>query len=55
MKGSLMHEKTEEYRLVYQDRPPYEVLSTKWLYYSDVIRLKKVEEIVEVYYNSGQF
>lgn len=55
LKGSLMHEKTEEYGLVYQDRPPYEVLSTKWLSYSDVIRLKKIEEMVEVYYNSGQF
>ena len=55
LKGSLMHEKTEEYGLVYQDRPPYEVLSTKWLSYSNVIRLKKIEEMVEVYYNSGQF
>ena len=55
LKGSLMHEKTEEYGLVYQDRPPYEVLSTKWLSYSSVIRLKKIEEMVEVYYNSGQF
>ena len=55
LKGSLMHEKTEEYGLVYQDRPPYEVLSTKWLSYADVIRLKKIEEMVEVYYNSGQF
>ena len=50
-----MHEKTEEYKLVYQNRPPYEVLSTKWLPYADVIRLKKIEEMVEVYYNSGQF
>ena len=55
LKGSLMHEKTQEYGLVYQDRPPYEVLSTKWLSYGDVIRLKKIEEMVEVYYNSGQF
>lgn len=55
LKGSLMHEKTEEYGLVYQDRPPYEVLSTKWFPYRDVIRLKKIEEMVEVYYNSGQF
>lgn len=55
LKGSLMHEKTQEYGLVYQDRPPYEVLSTKWLSYADVIRLKKIEEMVEVYYNSGQF
>ena len=55
LKGSYMHEKTEDYQLLYQDRPPFEVLSTKWLSYDDVIRLKGVEEMVEVYYNSGQF
>ncbi len=55
LKGSLMHEKAEEYGLLYQDRPPYEVLSTKWISYADVIRLKGVEDMVEVYYNSGQF
>lgn len=55
LKGSMMHEKTQEYDLVYQERPPYEVLSTKWLSYAGVIRLKKIEEMVEVYYNSGQF
>ena len=55
LKGSLMHEKTREYGLVYQNRPPYEVLSTSWLSYADIVRLKKVEEMVEVYYNSGQF
>ena len=55
LKGSLMHERTEEYGLVYQERPPYEVLKTKWLSYGDIIRLKRVEEMTEVYYNSGQF
>ena len=55
LKGSYMHEKAAEYKLLYQDRPPFEVLSTKWLSYDDVIRLKGVEEMVEVYYNSGQF
>ena len=55
LKGSYMHEKTGDYQLLYQDRPPFEVLSTKWLSYDDVIRLKGVEEMVEVYYNSGQF
>ena len=55
LKGSLMHEKAREYGLVYQERPPYEVLSTKWLSYGDIVRLKQVEEMVEVYYNSAQF
>ena len=55
LKGSYMEEKTKNYELLYQNRPPYEVLSTKWLPYSDVIRLKGLEEMVEVYYNSRQF
>ena len=55
LKGSYMEEKTAEYELRYQSAPPYEVLSTKWLSYTDIIRLKGIEEMVEVYYNSGQF
>ena len=55
LKGSFMYQNVEKYELQYQDRPPFEVLSTKWLPYVDVIRLKGIEEMVEVYYNSGQF
>ncbi|MBQ4559587.1 MAG: B12-binding domain-containing radical SAM protein [Tyzzerella sp.] len=55
LKGSYMEEQKENYGLVYQSKPPYEVLYTKWLSYEDVLELKKVEEMVEVYYNSGQF
>ena len=50
-----MYEHTEEYDCHYQEREPYEVLYTKWLPYDDVLKLKDVEEMVEVYYNSGQF
>ena len=55
LKGSYMEERAEGYELLYQDRPPFEVLSTKWLSYEDVIRLKGIEEMLEVYCNSGQF
>lgn len=55
LKGSYMEEKAKDYELIYQERPPFEVLSTKWLSYEDVIRLKGIEEMVEVHYNSGQF
>lgn len=55
LKGSYMEEQVATYDLKYRGIPPYEVLSTKWLPYSDVIRLKGVEDMVEVYYNSGQF
>ena len=55
LKGSYMHEKVPDYDLQYRGKAPYEVLSTKWLPYSDVLRLKGVEDMVEVYYNSRQF
>lgn len=55
LRGSLMYERAADYGLIWQDRAPYEVLGTKWISYDDVIRLKRIEEMVEVYYNSGQF
>ena len=55
LKGSYMFEHAKEYEILYHDNPPYEVLSTKWLSYEDVLRMKRVEEMLEVYYNSGQF
>lgn len=53
--GSQMEEDAKKYGMLYQSEPPYEILSTKWLSYPDILRLKAVEEMVEVYYNSGQF
>ncbi len=55
LNGAPISEQTDEYGIAYTDQPPYEVLYTKWLSYGDVIRLKKVEEMVEQYYNSNQF
>ena len=55
LKGSYMMEMTGEYQILYKDREPYEVLSTAWLTYGEILRLKMVESMVEVYYNSGQF
>lgn len=55
LKGSYMHEKTGDYGIYYRSNPPYEVLYSKWLSYQEVLKLKQVEEMVELYYNSGQF
>lgn len=55
LKGSFMMENREQYALLYQEKPPYEVLSTKWISYQDILRLKGIEDMVEVYYNSRQF
>ena len=55
LKGSHMKEMAQDYGIVYKEQEPYEVLGTKWLPYEDILRLKMVESLVEVYYNSGQF
>ncbi len=55
LKGSLMKQMEKEYGIVHKEKEPYEVLSTNWITYEDVLKLKKVENMVEVYYNSGQF
>lgn len=55
LKGSRMQENREKYGLLYRKRPPYEVLATNWISYEEILDLKLVEEMLEVYYNSGQF
>lgn len=55
LKGSYMGEQAKNYQIQYQDVQPYEVLSTKWITYDEILALKKIEEMVEVYYNSAQF
>ena len=55
LKGSRMHEMASEYGIVYRQKAPYEVLKTNWMSYEEMLRLKGVEEMVEVYYNSHQF
>ncbi len=55
LKGSEMHTRTEEFGICHMDKPPYEVLYTKWLSFTEVLRLKRIEEMVELYYNSNQF
>lgn len=55
LKGTLIRERAEDYGIVYQEKAPYEVLYTKWLSYKEVLRLKQIEEMVELYYNSNQF
>jgi hypothetical protein len=55
LKGSPMEEEASSFGIIYSSKSPYEVLSTDWLSYGDVLKLKGVEEMVELYYNSNQF
>lgn len=55
LKGSFMYEHVKDYGIVYEDTPPYEVRATKWIDFNDILKLKLVEEMLEVYYNSHQY
>lgn len=55
LKGSGLKKDANKYEIVYKEKSPYEVLRTKELSYDDVLKLKMVEEMVEIYYNSGNF
>ena len=55
LKGSYIFEHKDEYDMIYRSKPPYEIMQTKWLSYDEVLLIKLVEEMLEVYYNSGQF
>lgn len=55
LKGSYLYEHAAEYGLVYKSRPPYEVMQNHWLSFADILRIRRVEEMLEVYYNSGQY
>ncbi len=55
LKGSPMEIDKGNYGIVFRDTAPYEVLFTNHLSYEEMLRIKGVCEMVEVYYNSGQF
>lgn len=55
LKGSGIRERSVEYQIQYNDFNPYEVLSTKWISFDELSMLKEVEQLLELYYNSGRF
>ena len=55
LRGTKIHRMAQQYGIVCHDKAPYEVLSTPWLPYKDLLLLKGVEEMVELYYNSHQY
>ena len=55
LKGTVMEQRAEEYGIRYSVRPPYEVLATKWISYEELDRLRRVCDVLDMYYNSQQF
>lgn len=55
LKGSGLRNKSEEYGLVYSPDPPYTILQTGDLSHQELLRLHRLEDILDRYYNSGRF
>lgn len=55
LKGTKIRAQAAEFDYISTQEPPYEVLKSKWLSYEDMLRLKKTEYVLEMYYNSGAF
>lgn len=55
LRGSRIREEEDVHHYKFLDRPPYEVLENRYISFELLIRLKRVEEIIEIYKNSGRF
>lgn len=55
LRGSTLYAKRERYGLLHSENAPYEILQTSAISFAELARLKTVEEMTEVYYNSGRF
>ena len=55
LKGSGLREKSEKYGLTYSPDPPYIILETRVLSHEELLKLHRLEEILDRYYNSGRF
>ena len=55
LKGSSMRYEAEKWGIVYSPFPPYEILKNDFISYMEILSLKRVDEVVDKYYNSGKF
>lgn len=55
LKGSPIYYKAEQYEIVYDKKSPFEVISTKWISYMELQEVKKIEQMLDKYYNEGYF
>jgi len=55
LKGSGLRADAQRYGYVYSDYAPYDILENDYLSYGELLRLKGIEEMVEIYWNSRVF
>lgn len=55
IKGAPIREQKEEFDYIYREKAPYEIISNKYISALGIIRLKKIENVLDLYYNRGGF
>jgi len=55
LKGSRLRADADQYGIVYNDEPPYEVLYTNHISYDELKILKSIEKMLDMLYNSRGF
>ena len=55
LKGAAIRRGHKSFNAIFADFPPYEVYQTETMSYGDIVKLKKIESVIERYYNSGGF
>lgn len=55
LKGTPMAKEADGYGIVYREEAPYEVISTSHISAAELVRLKMIENVLDLYYNRGGF
>lgn len=51
LRGTGLRNDAEKYNYVYMNHAPYEILGNDYLPFSDIVRLKRLEDVLEKYWN----
>lgn len=52
LRGTGLRMQAEEYGYIYMDHAPYEILGNRVLSFADIVRIKRVEDVLEKYWNA---
>ena len=55
LKGSSIREEASVFGYKFKSKPPYEVMENNFISFDELIKLKFIEDLLEKYYNSGDF
>ena len=55
LKGSHIRRESQKYNYIFKSAPPYEIISNDFMSFTDICYLKKIENVLDSYYNSGDY